>query len=99
MATASTGITGHIGRASGFTEGRTIRDLPGSLAHKSLHQQVPPLRYPEFPVELVGFGKPHAPFFTERRTRGPVQYCVAGNPGTLRSEVVTFLISLWFWRP
>ena len=34
-------------------------------------------------MELVGFGKRHAPFFTERRTRCRVQCLVAGNPGTL----------------
>jgi hypothetical protein len=33
-------------------------------------------------VELGGFGKLHAPFLTERRTRGLVQSCVAGNPGS-----------------
>jgi hypothetical protein len=34
---------------------------------------------------------------SESRTRGHVQRCVAGNPGTLRSEAVTFLISFRFW--
>ena len=53
-------------------------------------QQVAPLRYPGFPVEVGGVGKPHAAFFTESRTRGRVQRYVAGNPGTLRSEAVTF---------
>jgi hypothetical protein len=38
--------------------------------------------FPGFPVELGGFGKLHAPFLTERRTRGLVQRCVAGNPGS-----------------
>jgi hypothetical protein len=33
-------------------------------------------------VELGGFGKLDAPFLTERRTRGLVQRCVAGNPGS-----------------
>jgi hypothetical protein len=33
-------------------------------------------------VEFVGFDKVHAPFLTERRTRGLVQGCVAGNPGS-----------------
>src|SRR5271170_2222825 len=32
-------------------------------------QQVPRLRSPEFPVELVGVGEPHAAFLTESRTR------------------------------
>jgi hypothetical protein len=39
------------------------------------------LRSPGFPVEICGVDALHAPFFTERRTRGPVQCCVAGNPG------------------
>src|SRR5271156_1776454 len=38
--------------------------------------------FPGFPVELGGFGKLHAPFLTERRTRGLVQRSVAGNPGS-----------------
>ena len=38
-------------------------------------------RFPGFPVELGGFGKLHTPFFTERRIRGLVERCVAGNPG------------------
>ena len=41
------------------------------------------LGFPGFPVELGGAGELHAPFFTERRTRGPVLCCVAGNPGSL----------------
>ena len=32
--------------------------------------------YPGFPVELRGFEALHAPFFAERRTRGPVLDCV-----------------------
>jgi hypothetical protein len=32
-------------------------------------------------VKLGGFGKLHAPFFMERRTRGSLQCNVAGNPG------------------
>jgi len=36
---------------------------------------------PGFPVEFGGFGELHAAFFAERRTRGLVQRCVAGNPG------------------
>jgi hypothetical protein len=47
--------------------------------------QIPPLRYPGFPVEVGGVGELHAAFFTESRTRGHVQRSVAGNPGTLRS--------------
>ena len=37
---------------------------------------------PGFAVELGGFSKLYAPFLTERRTRGLVQRCVAGNPGS-----------------
>src|SRR5271170_5579172 len=55
----------------------------GQIGCSSREQQVPPLRSPGFPVELGGAGKLHAPFLTERRTRGPVRYCVAGNPGSL----------------
>jgi hypothetical protein len=51
----------------------------------SVELQIPPLRYPGFPVDLGGVGAIHAPFFTEGRTRGLVQCSVAGNPGTLRS--------------
>jgi len=47
--------------------------------------QVPPLRAPGFPVELGGVGELHAAFFTESRTRGDIQQCVEGNPGSLRS--------------
>ncbi len=42
------------------------RDLWDQL----LKPQVPPLRYPEFPVEIGGVGELHAAFFTESRTRG-----------------------------
>jgi hypothetical protein len=35
-------------------------------------QQVPPLRYPGFPVDFGGVGALHAPFFTEGRARGLV---------------------------
>jgi hypothetical protein len=51
----------------------------------SAEPQVPPLRSPRFPVELVGVGNPHAPFFTEWRTRRCCKFCLVGNPGTLRS--------------
>src|SRR5580698_5649780 len=47
--------------------------------------QIPPLRYPGFPVGLGGVVAIHAPFFAEGRIRGLVQSSVAGNPGTLRS--------------
>jgi hypothetical protein len=59
--------------------------LPFKLDAAEDEQQVPPLRYPGFPVELGGVGAVHAPFFTEGRIRGLVQCGVAGNPGTLRS--------------
>jgi hypothetical protein len=45
----------------------------------------PSTTLPRIPVELGGVGELHAAFFTESRTRGHVQHCVAGNPGTLRS--------------
>jgi hypothetical protein len=32
--------------------------------------QIPPLRYPGFPVEVGGVGGLHAAFLTESRTRG-----------------------------
>jgi hypothetical protein len=41
-----------------------------SVGEPEEKQRVPPLRYPGFPVELVGVGKPHAAFLTESRTRG-----------------------------
>ena len=59
-----------------LTEGKPLCGSRGA-------QQVPPLRYPGFPVELGGVGELHAAFFTESRTRGYVQRCVAGNPGSL----------------
>jgi hypothetical protein len=49
-------------------------------------QQVPPLRYPGFPVELSGFGELHAAFRNESRTHCHVQCSEAGNPGTLWSH-------------
>ncbi len=57
-----------------------LRLVAGGVNCRSL-----PLRSPGFPVDLVGFGKGRAPFFTERRIRGRCEFCVAGNPGTLRS--------------
>jgi hypothetical protein len=48
--------------------------------------QIPPLRYPGFPVEFGGVGDLHAAFLNESRTRGYVQRRVAGNPGKLRSH-------------
>src|SRR3984957_13904953 len=37
-------------------------------------------RFFGFPVQYGGFGELHTPFFAERRTRGLVERCVAGNP-------------------
>ena len=47
--------------------------------------QVPPLRYPGFPVQLSGVGELHAAFFTESRIRRLWRYRDLGNPGPLRS--------------
>ena len=57
--------------------------LVGRGCHFSLNYQIVARAglSPGFPVEFGGFGELHAPFFTERRTRGLVQCCVAGNPG------------------
>ena len=54
---------------------------PKHFQERSGELQIPRLRSPGFPVEIHGADSLHAPFFTERRTRGPVQCCVAGNPG------------------
>ena len=40
----------------------------------------PSTTLPGFPVELGGFGELHAPFFTERRTRGSLQRSVVEGP-------------------
>jgi hypothetical protein len=45
-------------------------------------------------VDLGGFGALHAPFFMERRTRGLVQRCVAGNPGPGLAPMAIFAVSL-----
>ena len=45
----------------------------------------PSTTLPGFPVEACGVGELHEAFFTESRTCGHVQCCVAGNPGALRS--------------
>jgi hypothetical protein len=76
------------GRKSGYatvgmTKGRVA--LPFRFDDADDEQQVPPLRYPGFPVELDGVDATHAPFSYGKGTRGPVQCSVAGNPGTLRS--------------
>src|SRR5271167_3329526 len=54
-----------------LTERRPLCGSRGAL-------QIPRLRSPGFPVEICGVDALHAPFFRERRTRGPVQCCVAG---------------------
>ena len=67
----------------GMTKGRVA--LPFRFDTADDEEQVPPLGYPKFPVELGGVGALHAHFFTEGRTRGLVQCSVPGNPGTLWS--------------
>src|SRR5580704_4648690 len=47
---------------------------------------------PDFLWTLVALADLMRLSFKESRTRGYVQRCVAGNPGTLRSGLVTFLI-------
>jgi hypothetical protein len=47
---------------------------------------------PDFLWTLVALADVMRLSLRERRTRGFVQSCVAGNPGTLRSGLVTFLI-------
>jgi hypothetical protein len=73
----------HPSASLGMTKGRAM--LPCSSGGWRREQQVAPLRSPGFPVELGGFGKLLAPFFTERRTRCLVWCGVAENSGTLRS--------------
>src|ERR1700691_1160588 len=58
--------------------------------------QVPRLRSPGFPVEIHGVDALHAPFFTESRTRGVFQCCVAGNPG--RDDKGESGGAPWHWR-
>src|ERR1700678_2340193 len=48
-------------------------------------QQVAPLRYPGFPVEVRGVGELHAAFLTESRKRCHRECSDIGNPGPLRS--------------
>ena len=47
--------------------------------------QVPPLRYPGFPVECSGVDEVRAALFMESRIRGRCWLCEVGNSGTLRS--------------
>src|ERR1700722_1171058 len=44
------------------------------------------LRSPGFPVELGGVDVLHAAFLNESSTRGHLQRCVAGNPGSGRDD-------------
>ena len=37
--------------------------------------------YPGFPVEVECSNELHAPFFTEKRIKNPVEGCEAGKPG------------------
>jgi hypothetical protein len=46
--------------------------------------QVPPLRYPGFPVQVSGVGELRAAFFTESRIRSLGRYRDVGNPGPLQ---------------
>jgi len=44
---------------------KSLRSVEKHFHEGSVEPRVPPLRSPGFPVELVGFGEPRAPFFTE----------------------------------
>jgi hypothetical protein len=65
-----------------MTPGEWTTGLVPRLRRSDLLSELIPQPFSGFPVELGGFGKLHAPFLTERRTRGLVQRCVAGNPGS-----------------
>ena len=54
-----------------------------SMGRRLVRSNCRSLGSPGFPVELGGVGELHAPFLTERRTRGPILCCVAENPGSL----------------
>jgi hypothetical protein len=66
------------GSVGEVTERRSLRGSRGA-------QQVPPLRYPGFPVEVGGVGKIHAASCTGSRIRGCWWFRDVGNPGPLRS--------------
>src|SRR5271156_3754530 len=74
----------------------------GRVGCGSRKEQVPPLRCPGVPVEVSGFGKLHAPFFVERRTRGscPVLrgrksgYAPVGMTILLQMELLPRIIDL-----
>ena len=79
-----------FGPPKGMTLLQQGADCYATLGEKHFHGrsaelQIPPLRYPGFPVEVDGVDEVHAALFAESRTRGLVQFNVAGNPGTLRS--------------
>jgi hypothetical protein len=44
--------------------------LSGDICQRWRQPQVPPLRFPRFPVEVGGVGELHAAFLNESRTRG-----------------------------
>jgi hypothetical protein len=61
-------------RASRYTLACPICRLPSIFTSMGVVEgerelQIPRLRSPGFPVELVGVGEPHAAFLTESRTR------------------------------
>ena len=69
-------------------DGETEPGCDSPTAHSlcmKVKLQVPPLRYPEFPVEFGGVGELYAVPARRDRTRGRGECRVAGNTGTLRS--------------
>ena len=56
-----------------------ISPLFGPL--KTKQPQVPPLRYPGFPVEVGGVGEFHAAFLLKAAHVGVGECRVVGNPG------------------
>jgi hypothetical protein len=58
-----------------------------NVGHPNGAPQIPPLRYPGFPVDIGGAGELHAAYLTESRTRGRFQCSVAGNPGSRRGGI------------
>jgi hypothetical protein len=64
----------------GETEPGGDSPTPHSLCPKA-ELQVPPRRYPGFPVEFGGVGELHAAFFTESRTRGRWSVPRSRKPG------------------
>ena len=70
------GLGERKGTASQFAENSYLSRIRLRQGLKSLCEnwqlQVPPLRYPGFPVEFGGVDQVRAPFFAESRIRGPV---------------------------